>query len=212
MNMMKIRHFRLVSLGKNDTGMAATEFGLIALPFALILMGAFDLGYQMYVRSVLEGTLADVARTASLESPGFSSTGATVEERVEATMKEKINSIARNATYTVSIANFTNFSGIGKPERLTTDVNGNGSFDESDGDCWSDLDGDGLYDAVAGRVGVGGASDVVHYEVEMTMPRLFPMAKLLGASDRYRIAASTLFRSQPYAVQAVANIECGQVS
>ena len=199
MNMMKIRHFRLVSLGKNDTGMAATEFGLIALPFALILMGAFDLGYQMYVRSVLEGTLADVARTASLESPGFSSTGATVEERVEATMKEKINSIARNATYTVSIANFTNFSGIG-------------SFDESDGDCWSDLDGDGLYDAVAGRVGVGGASDVVHYEVEMTMPRLFPMAKLLGASDRYRIAASTLFRSQPYAVQAVANIECGQVS
>lgn len=209
---MKIRNLQLFTLGKNESGMAATEFGLIALPFALILMGAFDLGYQMYVRSVLEGSLADVARTASLENPNFTLAGATLEERVEKTMKQKINSIARNATYTVSIQNFASFSGIGKPEKLTTDVNGNGSFDESDGDCWSDLDGDGLYDAIAGRAGVGGASDVVHYEILMTMPRLFPMAKLLGASDRYQISASMLFRSQPYAVQEVPNIVCGVVS
>jgi Flp pilus assembly protein TadG len=202
----------IFSFGRDDSGMAATEFGLLAVPFVLILMGAFDLGYQMYVRSVLEGTLVDVARRTSLENPAFSASGATLEEKIEATMKDKIDSIARNATYSVSIKNFSDFSGIGKPEKLTTDVNGNGVFNSSHGDCWRDLNGNGLYDTQAGRVGVGGADDVVYYEVTMTMPRLFPMAGLLGASNEYSISTNTLFRSQPYAVQAVPDIKCGVVS
>ncbi len=208
-----MRMFRRMQerLARNEEGMAVTEFGLIAVPFAMIMMGAFDLGYQMYVRSVLEGTMVDVARRTSVESPQFSGTGATLEERIEETMKEKINTVARNAKYEVTIKNFSEFSGVGKPERLTTDVNGNGQFDDSDGDCWEDLDGDGLYDSIAGRDGVGGASDVIYYEVKMTMPRLFPMAKLVGASQYYEISANTLFRSQPYSVQDVPNIECGEV-
>ncbi len=199
-------------LSDNEQGMAATEFGLIAFPFALVMMGAFDLGYQMYVRSVVEGSLANAARKASVESPTFDGSGTTLEERVEETLKEQINNIARNATYDVSIKNFEDFSGIGKPEKLTTDVNGNGEFDESDGDCWQDLNGNGVYDSEAGRDGIGGASDVILYEIDMTMPRMFPLAGLIGASENYNINAKTVFRSQPYSVTEVPNIECGEPS
>jgi len=196
---------------RDEHGAAATEFGLIVVPFAIILMGVFDLGYQMYVRSVLEGTLVEVARKTSVENPQFGGSGATLEDRIEENLKKKVNSIARNATYTVSIQSFQEFSGIGKPEKLTTDVNSNGQFDDSDGDCWQDLNGNGSYDAIAGRGGVGGASDVIFYEVNMTMPRLFPMAGLIGASEYYNISAKTTFKSQPFGEQQVPSIECGGV-
>lgn len=198
------------SLRRNQEGMAATEFGLIAFPFALVMMGAFDLGYQMYVRSVVEGSLANAARKASVEAPSFSGSGSTLEERVKETLENEIDAISRDATYTITISNFEDFSGIGKPEKLTTDVNGNGQFDETDGDCWKDLNGNGLYDSEAGRDGIGGASDVIFYELDLTMPRMFPLAGLIGASDTYHISAQSVFRSQPYSVTEVPSIECGE--
>ena len=206
-----MKHFQniLKKLLRNDHGTAVTEFGLIAIPFSIVMMGSFDLGYQMYVRSVLEGTLVEVARGSSIENPQFTGAGATLEDRIEETMKRKINSIARNATYSIVIKNFAEFSGIGKPEKLTTDVNGDGQFDEDDGDCWKDLNGNGLYDSIAGRSGIGGASDIAYYEINITMPRLFPMAQLVGASPNYEIKATTLFKSQPFTVQEVPQIECG---
>jgi Flp pilus assembly pilin Flp len=204
---LKKRTRELVS---DQKGMAALEFGLIAFPFGLVMMGAFDLGYQMYVRSVVEGSLANAARKASVEAPSFNGTGSTLKERVEETLKDEINAISRNATYTITIQNFEDFSGIGKPEKLTTDVNGNGQFDETDGDCWKDLNGNGLYDTSAGRDGIGGASDVIFYELDLTMPRMFPLAGLIGANESYHISAKTVFRSQPYSVTEVPNIECGE--
>lgn len=204
---LKKRRRELVS---DQKGMAAVEFGLIAFPFALVMMGAFDLGYQMYVRSVVEGSLANAARKASVEAPSFNGTGSTLEERVEETLKNEINAISRDATYTITIKNFEDFSGIGKPEKLTTDVNGNGQFDETDGDCWKDLNGNGSYDTSAGRDGIGGASDVIFYELDLTMPRMFPLAGLIGVSESYQISAKTVFRSQPYSVTEVPNIECGE--
>jgi len=35
---------------RDDSGAAVTEFGLILVPFSILLMGAFDLGYQNYPR------------------------------------------------------------------------------------------------------------------------------------------------------------------
>jgi len=197
-------------LAGDEEGAAMVEFGLIAIPFIFITMAAFDLGYQMYVRSVLEGTLSEVARKTSVENPEYSGSGATLEERIEDAIRARVNRVAQNATYDISIKNFSDFSGIGKPERLTTDVNGNGEFDETDGDCWQDLNANGLYDDVAGRDGVGGASDVMHYDVSMSVPRLFPLAEFVGASQNFNVNAKTLFRTQPFAAQESPDIECGE--
>ena len=49
------------------------------------------------------------------------------------------------------IKNYYEFSGVGKPEKLTTDHNSNGQYDEDDGDCWEDVNDNENYDLSAGR-------------------------------------------------------------
>jgi len=201
-------------LRSDESGIAATEMGLILVPFSVLLMGAFDLGYQNYLRSVMQGTLTEAARRASTENPAFdndpNAPGETIEEKITKTIKRKMKDIAPHTTPTISLKNYYEFSGVGKPEKLTSDNNGNGQFDEDDGDCWEDVNDNDTYDVSAGRSGLGGASDIVFYEVNVDMPRIFPMAGLIGVSDHYNITAKTAFRTQPFDVQIAPVIVCAE--
>ncbi|WP_341712599.1 TadE/TadG family type IV pilus assembly protein [Erythrobacter sp.] len=200
---------RIINLLADQRGVSAVEFGLLLTPFLMLLMGGMDLGHQYYIRAVTQGALSDVSRRASVEDPTFLAAGATTEERVEATLKQQIDAVAPDAEYTISQRNYFDFNGIGNPERLITDVNGNGQFDESDGDCWEDLDEDGEYDLDSGRVGIGGANDVSFYSVNVRMERLFPTASLLGISPYIDFTVETAVRNQPYGNQPTPPVICG---
>jgi Flp pilus assembly protein TadG len=199
----------LRDLVRDRRGVTAVEFGLIALPLSGLLMGGIDLGHQAYIRSVMQGALADAARRASVQDPQFTASGATTEERVTNTIKNQLQAITPGATITVTESNFYDFSGIGNPEKLMTDVNGNGQYDASDGDCFSDLNENGKYDTDTGRDGVGGANDVVFYQANIVMPRLLPVAKLLGFSPNYEMSVATAVRNQPYGTQKTPPVVCG---
>ena len=200
-------------LGRNlcrDTrGVSTLEFALISIPFFVILLGGADLSHHAYVRSQLQGALADSARRASVEDPSFSAAGDTLEERIRNTVKERVNPIAPDAQYTITISNFYDFSGIGNPEKLLTDKNGDGVYDAAEDDCFEDLNGNGQYDLDTGRSGVGGANDVVFYHARLTMPRLFSIGGILGWSDTVQLEASSAVRNQPYADQALPPVLCG---
>ncbi|GMM94190.1 TadE/TadG family type IV pilus assembly protein [Qipengyuania sp. MTN3-11] len=186
-------------LAVEETGAAIPEFGFVLLPLLLFLMGGLDLGYQAYLRSVVQGALNDIARTGSLEGPTIDCPGAQLEDRVRCAIEARSNIIARNATYTISMTNFFDYSTIGRSERLVTDHNGNGAYNA--GDCFVDLNENGSFDASAGRTGIGGADDVVFYRVTVSMPRMFPIHKLINTTPNYRIEATTAVRNQPYASQ-----------
>ncbi len=198
---------RLHLLPRDASGITLVEFGIVAGPLCVLLLGGLDLGYQSYLRSVVQGALNDVARTSSMEAPEFDCTGETVSDQVRCAIATKTDIVARNATYTIVTRNFYEFSGVGRSEKLITDYNNNGEYDE--GDCWEDLNENGVYDTDAGREGLGGADDVAFYEVTVTMPRLFPMAGLLGASDEYNITARAALRNQPYSRQRIPPTVCG---
>ncbi|MBC2777772.1 TadE/TadG family type IV pilus assembly protein [Parasphingopyxis marina] len=198
-------------LSRETRGMAIVEFGFVVVPLMIVLLGAFDLGYQQYVKSQLQGVLDRVARTASVENPSFSEDGDTVEEQIENAVRERVNRIARSATYDIQQTNYYQFSGVGRSEKLVTDNDGDGTFDYDDGDCWEDLNANGSFDENAGRTGQGGADDVVFYEVTVTMPRIVPVMSLIGVPDEYNIIARTAIRNQPFADQAVPPVECGVV-
>lgn len=207
-------------ISNDDSGMAVTELGLIMVPFSILLMGAFDLGYQNYVRSVLQGTLTEAARQASTENPVFTGFEATLQGRIQEKIEGRIRSLYPDVDFkgdpndpsddAVSVKNYYEFSGVGKPEKLTTDQNGNGEFDFDDGDCWEDLNDNGSFDLDAGRSGLGGASDIIFYEVNVEIPRIFPMAGLLGASENYNITAKTAFRTQPFDTQQPPQNVCAE--
>ena len=193
-------------LRRDASGAAIPEFAFILLPLILLLVGGLDLGYQAYLRSVVQGALNDVARTGSIESPQLNCAGSSVEDQIGCAIKTRSDVIARDATYTISMRNFYDFSGIGRSEKLITDYNSNGRYDA--GDCFVDLNENGQFDQNAGRLGLGGADDVVFYEVAVSMPRMFPMHKFLSVPENYDIRAQAAVRNQPYAQQRTPPTMC----
>ena len=165
------RTFALIrKLRADERGATIVEFALVALPLSVLIMGGIDLGHQTYIRSTMQGALNDAARRAAVQDPQFTASGSTTEERVTNTILNQLEPIAPGAELTITQANFYDFSGIGNPEKLMTDIDGDGTYDEGDGDCYSDLDEDGEYDTDSGRTGIGAANDVASTPPRSTCP------------------------------------------
>ena len=138
----------------------------------MVVMGFCELGYRGYVRSTLQGSLNDIARTAAVEDPDLAGTG-TLEDRIKKQMRDRMGLLSGDATFDFKINNFSKFGSVGKAEALVTDANGNGKY--APGDCWEDSNPNKSFDLSAGQAGIGGADDVVVYNVTMTTPHLFPL-------------------------------------
>lgn len=206
---MSILHRMLALSGRvarDEEGATLVEFAIILLPLLLLLMGGLDLGYQAYLQSVLQGALNDVARSGSMEAPSFDCEGDSVEAKVGCAITRRSDVVARNATYSIEIRSFFDFSGVGRSEKLITDYNSNGSYDP--GDCFSDLNNNGAFDESAGREGIGGADDVVFYRVTLNSPRLFPLQGILNVPDTYTIEAQSAVRNQPFTRQRTPPTVC----
>lgn len=190
---------RLRRLRDDRRGATLLEFGLVSPALILTIMGIGDLAYQSYLRSVTRGVLEKAARSASVGTLN----SADLDTYIAAQMSA-IN--AKNGTTSVTKKSYYNFSRVGKPEKITTDTAPLGSYNT--GDCYEDANGNGSYDAAGGSTGLGGADDIVYYEVTVSMPRMFPMAKLLGWSATQSATATTMVRNQPWANQGTPTIRC----
>ncbi|KAA9020614.1 TadE/TadG family type IV pilus assembly protein [Sphingobium limneticum] len=189
----------LARLRDHMRGATLLEFGLVAGPLILTIMAIGDLGYQSYLRAVTRGVLEKAARSASVGTLN----SADIDTYIEAQMAA-INS--KNGTTSTTKKSYYNFSRVGKPEKITTDTAPLGTYNS--GDCYEDANGNGSYDTNSGASGLGGADDIVYYEVTISMPRLFPLAKMLGWSATQSATASTMVRNQPWANQGTPTIRC----
>ncbi|KFD29064.1 TadE/TadG family type IV pilus assembly protein [Sphingobium yanoikuyae] len=186
-------------LRRDKRGATLMEFGLIVTPLCLFIMGVGDLGYQSYLRSVAQGVLDRAARSASVGTLNTTQIDAYIDSQMQA-----INS--KNGTTSVTKKSYYNFSRVGKPEKITTDTAPLGTYNA--GDCFEDSNGNGSYDTESGSTGLGGADDIVFYQVTVSMPRLFPMAKLLGWSATQTATANATIRNQPWSNQVTLPIIC----
>ena len=197
-------------LARDTQGATIVEFAIIALPMCTLLLGGLDLGYQSYVRSTMQGSLNDAARKAAVRDPSFTIEGETVEEQVENYIKGVTEKVAVDATINVTQQSYFDFSDVGNPEKLMTDINGNGQYDEFDGDCFEDANENGDFDTDAGVDGRGGANDVVFYTATISMPRLLPWHNFVpGVSPTIDMELETAVRTQPYGTQATKPVICG---
>ncbi len=182
--------FALLKRLRGDrSGAAAVEFGFVALPMSLMILPPIDLGYRAYAQSVLQGVLVRAAR--------LSTTGSYSNSQIDAIVNNELTEFKKNATVTISRKNYQTFSGIGKPEKITSDTAPLGVYNV--GDCYNDTNGNGQWDADSGKDGQGGADDVVFYQVTLTFPRIIPMTGLLGFPANETLKSSVIVRNQPYA-------------
>ncbi len=169
------------------------EFALVTPVFLLMLLGAFELGHATYVQSALYGALQEAGRDAGLES------GSANLSQIDAAVLEKVKYLTPQGAIVATRKNYSNFEDVGTPEDFI-DKNGNLSYDA--GECFTDVNGNNMWDTDRGGTGLGGADDVVAYTAALTYKRIFPLGKLLGWSDTTTISATTISRNQPYGDQA----------
>ena len=177
---------------RDEKGATLVEFGLIAGPFIILMLGLMDLAYQGYVGTLSKSVMHQVARQASV--------GGKSEKQIENEVKDGMSTILiPGSTVSVNVRSYYDFTSIGKPEKITSDNNKNGKLDS--GDCFLDGNKNGYFDVNTGNVGSGGPDDIVNYEVTVTSPRLMPLAPLMGWSDEFVSYNATAVRNQPYGSQ-----------
>ena len=159
-----------------------------------MLMGLFDLSYNMYTTQMLQGAIENAARNSSLEG----STGK--EAQLDATVSTAVHAVAPAAKLTFTRRAYSSFTKASRPEDFT-DVDGNGMCNK--GEPFEDANSNGKWDADGGKTGFGGARDAVLYTVVVKYQRAFPIAGLIpGQSKTFTLSAATVLRNQPYGQQA----------
>jgi len=192
------RSWRALS-GARD-GATMVEFGLVVLPFFTLVMGALDLGYQVYLSALTNGAMERAARKATV--------GSITKDQVVAVIRSEIRTILPKgsrddpAAVTVTPLSYTNFASVGKGERIVADTAPVGQYNATD--CYEDRNNNGRYDAtVGGGDDLGSADDVMYYDVLVKVPRLFPLANAIGLGPFAIVDARTLIRNQPYGDQQI---------
>lgn len=186
-------------LAVDQRGASVPEFALILIPLCLILFGGLEIGYQIYVRSVLLGAMERATRLTTLQTVDSTA----VETDIEATIKR----LAPNATVRTTKGSFLQYSQINAMERLTKDTNNNATLDS--GDCWEDVDDNGVRNVVTeGKTGIGGADDIVRYNTVVTYNRILPIYRFTGIGNTATLSATTMTRRQPYELQNVLTPKC----
>lgn len=201
--MISIRTF-LGRLRRNQRGAALIEFAFVAPVFIVMVMAALDLGYRVYLQSVITGTVEAVARQSAVGGM----TTSQVDSEIIRNVKLILPQSARTSASAIQITkkSYDNFSAVGNPEKITSDTVPVGSYNA--GDCYEDANRNNTYDASGGSTGIGGAEDVIYYQVDVTFPRLFPMAGLLGWSTQQSSSVKTIVRNQPYGAQPTPPVRC----
>ena len=175
-------------LGRDEKGATLVEFAFVAPVLVLTLFGIFDLGYKSYVASVLQGALHEAARLGTV--------GDKTTAQIDTHINNRLREFSRNATVTITHKSYLDFSGVKVPETITSDTAPTGQYNA--GDCYQDANGNNQYDTDRGKAGMGNSEDVLHYQITINYPRLFPLTKIMGLSANDMVRSSTVFRNQPY--------------
>jgi Flp pilus assembly pilin Flp len=182
-------------LVRDTRGATLVEFALVAPILLMTLLGLFEMGYNYYIQTQLQGAIQQAARSSTIES----AIGDTDE--IDARVAEAVHMIVPDAEVGFSRTSYANFSDVSQPEDFT-DIDGSGSC--NDGEPFEDANGNGSWDQDRGNAGQGGARDAVLYVVSVSYRRAFGVTQLLGFDEMFTTEATTVLRNQPFGDQVVA--------
>jgi Flp pilus assembly pilin Flp len=185
-------------LHRDQSGTSITEFGLIAPVLMVMLMGTYDVGHEMYVKSVLNGALQEVGRNSALEG----ASNADQRQEIDDRLTEAVTKIAPNAEIEISrryYKTFTKAAAAIAEDVIEEEEDANGKCD--DGESFMDANHNGIWDEDGGTDGQGGAKDVVIIKVKLSYERLFPSASFIGYGSDVVLVSDSVIANQPYGQQ-----------
>ncbi len=179
-------------------GATIVEFAIVVPVLLLLIIGLFDITYNLYMISTLQGVVQKAARDSTLQSAN----PAVADAALDAKVTSQVHALYPSATVTPSRRFYRTYADASAKKAETwTDTDHDGTCDH--GEPFTDTNNNGVWDVDGGNGGQGGAKDRTVYTVTVTYPRMFPIANMIGWSKTVTLAATTVLANQPYADQGV---------
>jgi hypothetical protein len=192
--MKKVRLLKtfVSKIRRNKDGSAAIEFSFTAPLLILTIVAIMEFSMILFLNASLEGSLRDAARFGST---GFTPVGVNREDVIiQKIQSATLGLVPIDADHVTALA-YTDFSEVGQPEPWIDDNPANGSYDV--GEAYTDVNGNGQWDADMGIPGLGGPCSVVVYRVHTEWQLLLGLlASTIG--NPISLDASTAVRNEPY--------------
>lgn len=177
---------------RDQRGVSIIEFALVAPVLLLLLMGVFDIGHTLYVRAVLEGEMQRAGRGSALETATLAR-----QTALDTQVRTQVLRIAgQGGTVLFTRKAYLSYQAAQAKEEPFIDANNDHIC--NNGESFDDWNGNDLRDLDGARNNQGTARDAVAYTAQVTYPRLFPLAHMLGWSSDSVVTATTILRNQPF--------------
>lgn len=198
----------------DDRGVAIVEFALVMPILLLMTFGAIEIGMIMAVQSTLEGGLKEASRYGIT---GQTPSDTTRIEKIRKLLEFHTLGLVKMSEATFSVKTYASFSGVGQPEPFVDSAEGdpedpnpchNNKYDPPSTGCvetFTDLDGDGSWDADVGTDGAGMGGEVVSYSVEVPWHVMTPfVGPLMAPGGTIPLRATIVVRNEPNLYQNAA--------
>ena len=189
-------------LKRNNDGVTVVEFALITPVLLTLLLGAFDIGYSLYARGVLQGAIQKAARDSGLRVNAENA--AEMDALVTQAVSQVMDADGENSIVYVR-RSYTSFADVGDMEEFI-DSDDDNVCDRNE--PFEDTNGNNIWDE-KGVAGQGGARATVLYSATFRYKRIFPIYRITGGSPFTTLVASTVLRNQPYAEENEAVVTAG---
>lgn len=187
---------QLHQLLKNEDGVAALEFAIVAIPLFFLILGATEFGLMSYAQVTVEAALAQVARTATIGATA--SDGCDRASVIVAEMERKLKSLPNSKLAYVSAAVVTT-PGTAATSPTPRDIclDGSNPYPATCPGSFIDNNGNGIYDSPANECGFGSAGASVEIRVVYPWRILTPFFGLFFHDGVSMINTTTVVRNEP---------------
>lgn len=179
--------------GRDHQGVSALEFAILAPVLLLILFGVLEFAMIMLLTNILENATAITSR---LGKTGYSEAGSSRSATILDAVKARAGNLIDPEQLSISSKYYAQFDQIGDAEPWN-DTNHNGVPDPGE---YTDVNGNGHWDADMGTAGYGNAEDIVVYTVSYPWPIMTPiMREIIGDTNgNFTIRAHAVVKNEPY--------------
>jgi len=189
---MRVRHGSRQFKQAQD-GVTAIEFAVIAPVMLLLVFGIIEFGIIMMVYNVMEGATAVSSR---LGKTGYVASGLTRQQTIVNAITARAGALLDPNKITVTSKFYKQYDQINDPSPISTRM---AMVAYNSGETYTDINGNGQWDADMGASGYGSAGDVVVYTVSYPWSVATPIiSDLIATNGIFTITTHAVVKNEPY--------------
>lgn len=179
---------------QNDArGVTAVEFALVSPLLFAMIFGIIEISMIMFAQNVMENATFVASRTGKT---GYVAEGSTREEMIRTAVETQAGILMDTEQLDITTETYPEYGDIGSPEPFV-DANANGERD--DGENFTDMNGNGVYDTDMGTPSAGAAGDIVVYTVTYPWHLFGPtIGQFFGSLQTIELTAKAIIKNEPY--------------